>query len=429
MRTLVFLTDRFPYGNGEAFIENEIPYLADSFDKIFVFPTGLTVNTDYMRPLPDNFVVLPPANTDDLYRNGRPSKMKRVLWSMKHMLPWCISAMLSKEFWCEIGFMRKHHILNFTRMVAVVRALAPLKRNNRHFKKQIKPHLNQLNGPLLMYSYWSDYSVYTLQRILKGNVVKIVARTHGHDLYNERRACGYIPFRHMIYETVHKLCLISEDGYEYVGINYPDYQDKYNIAYLGTKDHGVCTKDENENLVIVSCAHVIPVKRIDRIAEALSEIKNGKVVWYHFGGGQDYHKLKEKCGALLSSQGNIEYHMVGAVNNAELMEFYKENKVDLFINVSESEGLPVSIMEAMSFGIPIIATDVGSSRETIIKNRNGILLTEDFTNTELTDAIRFYLDLSTEERQMQCKASRELWEKKFSAANNYPEFFEKYFKE
>lgn len=426
---MVFLTDRFPYGNGEAFIENEIPYLTDAFDKIFVIPTGLTVNTDHIRLLPDNFIVLPPANTDDLYRNGRPSKAKMIMWSLKHMVPWCIGAMASMEFWNEIGYMRKQHILNFSRLAAVVRTLAPLKRNNKYFKKCLKPYQNELSGQLFMYAYWADYSVHMLQRVLTGRMEKIITRTHRHDLYNERRTCGYIPFRHKIYETTDKLCLISEDGYEYVSRNYPEYQGKYEIAYLGTKDYGVCTKEENSILVVVSCSHVIPVKRIDRIAEALSEIKDKKVIWYHFGGGQDYEKLKEKCRNLLSSKANIEYHLVGAVNNVELMEFYKENKVDLFINVSESEGLPVSIMEALSFGIPIIATDVGSSRETIEQNKNGILLKESFTNAELVDAIVYYLDLDTEGRRMQCKASREVWEKKFSAANNYPSFFERYFKE
>ena len=67
MKVLFFLTDRFPFGKGEAFIENEIEYLEKAFDRIYVLPLGLTVNTKEKRKLPDSFVVLPPANTDDLY--------------------------------------------------------------------------------------------------------------------------------------------------------------------------------------------------------------------------------------------------------------------------------------------------------------------------------------------------------------------------
>ncbi len=49
----------------------------------------------------------------------------------------------------------------------------------------------------------------------------------------------------------------------------------------------------------------------------------------------------------------------GGISNAEVFQFYRDNKVDLFVNASTSEGLPVSIMEAISFGIPSIATNVG----------------------------------------------------------------------
>ena len=41
--------------------------------------------------------------------------------------------------------------------------------------------------------------------------------------------------------------------------------------------------------------------------------------------------------------------------------------IDLFINTSSSEGVPVSIMEALSVGIPIIATDVGGTKEIVTK--------------------------------------------------------------
>ena len=59
MKTLLFLTDRFPFGKGEAFIENEIEYIADAFDKVYILPVGLTVNVKEQRSLPVNVKVLP----------------------------------------------------------------------------------------------------------------------------------------------------------------------------------------------------------------------------------------------------------------------------------------------------------------------------------------------------------------------------------
>ena len=49
------------------------------------------------------------------------------------------------------------------------------------------------------------------------------------------------------------------------------------------------------------------------------------------------------------------------------------NDFDLFVNMSLSEGIPVSIMEAISFGIPIIATNVGGNAE-IVNDETGVLI-------------------------------------------------------
>ena len=49
---------------------------------------------------------------------------------------------------------------------------------------------------------------------------------------------------------------------------------------------------------------------------------------------------------------NIQYEFKGNVSNTELMKQYQNKNYYVFVNVSSSEGIPVSIMEATSFGIP-----------------------------------------------------------------------------
>lgn len=256
----------------------------------------------------------------------------------------------------------------------------------------------------------------------------IVTRTHGHDLYDERLPCGRIPFRKWIYERSDRLCLISEDGFNYISERYPQYADKYEIDYLGTNNYSICDdKDNSHTFTMASCSYVIPIKRVERIVTSLAEINDAAIEWYHFGAGQDFEKLKTLCYEKLENKPNVKVHLMGQVNNADLMKFYKANKIDLFVNVSEREGLPVSIMEALSFGIPIVATDVGSSRETISDGENGILLRSDFSDEELTSAIIEYAKHSDKIRKQQSAASRRIWENKFSAAKNYPEFMKTHF--
>jgi glycosyltransferase involved in cell wall biosynthesis len=60
--------------------------------------------------------------------------------------------------------------------------------------------------------------------------------------------------------------------------------------------------------------------------------------------------------------------------------------IDIFVLPSNSEGLSLAIMEAMSAGLPIVATDVGGNRELIQHNYSGIL-TPPKIPSSLADAI------------------------------------------
>jgi glycosyltransferase involved in cell wall biosynthesis len=71
------------------------------------------------------------------------------------------------------------------------------------------------------------------------------------------------------------------------------------------------------------------------------------------------------------------------------------NSVDLFLNVSTTEGVPVSIMEAFSAGIPVYATNVGGTSE-IVNSGNGKLMDKDLTPEKLAHEIRSFNELTSE---------------------------------
>ena len=108
---------------------------------------------------------------------------------------------------------------------------------------------------------------------------------------------------------------------------------------------------------------------------------------------------------------------MGNVNNNQVIDFYRTNPPHVFINVSSSEGVPVSIMEAISFGIPIIATDVGGNPEICIENYNGFLLNKDFSNQDLQRMICRFKNMSQNIYHSMCINSRKVFDTRFNIAS------------
>ena len=89
--------------------------------------------------------------------------------------------------------------------------------------------------------------------------------------------------------------------------------------------------------------------------------------------------------------------------------------------MSETEGISVSIMEAQSAGIPVLATNVGGTSE-IVNSENGFLIEKDFNMDNLVSIIQKYLSSTDEEKQQKRKASYENWKQNYNAETNYNEF-------
>ena len=179
-----------------------------------------------------------------------------------------------------------------------------------------------------------------------------ITRCHGYDLYEYRADKGFLPFRKDVLKYNDKIYSISEDGKNYLISKYKNIIcNKIIVSYLGTEHYGINPDVGKDDFIIVSCSNLIPVKRVELIIKTLSIITEYKISWVHYGGGSEMEKLMHLAENNLPS--NIEWEFKGYLSNDAIMKQYQEQHIDLFINVSESEGLPVSIMEAISFGIPV----------------------------------------------------------------------------
>ena len=121
---------------------------------------------------------------------------------------------------------------------------------------------------------------------------------------------------------------------------------------------------------------------------------------------------------------DITYEFYGFCDNDVIMEYYRHTPIDCFITTTSSEGLPVSIMEALSFGIPVIAPDVNGIAEEVENNCNGILLSAEAEAGEVADAVMKFLEASEKQIEVFRENAYQMWEQKFDKEKNVKKFME-----
>ena len=90
---------------------------------------------------------------------------------------------------------------------------------------------------------------------------------------------------------------------------------------------------------------------------------------YLVGKGELENKLRKY---IHSKDLETEVHMIGYVPNDDLPSIYQ--KAVAFVFPSYYEGMPTVTLEAMSSGLPVIATDIMAHKEIITNHKNGLLI-------------------------------------------------------
>lgn len=387
---LNFFTSEFPFNISETFIENEIPILAPKFDKVKIFP-HFFINSD-SRNVPENCVI---EQIGDF-------EFERLSFRY-HII---IILFFITEFFKSPK--KRYYLSNSAKWLSLLKIAAK------------KSKFIEINDLILKdsvnYSFWMNDWALVLTFLKKRKYIKsFFFRCGGFDIWNERHPNNYMPFRGLIYKYANQVYPNTKIGETYIkklGL----YPHKIECKYWGTTDYGLGKFDLNDEFTIVSVSNVIPLKRVELIIEILSYL-NFDAKWIHFGDGDELPKVKE----IAKRKLNINFEFKGRISNKEVLNFYLSNTVNLFITTSSTEGLPVSIQEAISFGMPVIATDVGGVSE-IISSSNGYLIDRDFNPEEVADIINNFKesDLNTLKRR---KDIRNDWEKKFKASFVYNEFY------
>lgn len=370
MKKIFYFTNSFPFGLGENWKYNELCELNKHFKKIEVIPYSFDGN-DKQRNLNFEFVTVnrPLYNSNNF--NLDRSQIFRILLSRYRFF-------FIYEFFKSRVFKKRKWIISFLN--------DSVKTLNLIEHPQIIRIIKEHSHEDIFYFFWGKGACLFIPLLKKKIKATIFVRFHGYDLYLFRNN-NYIPFRGELMNSIDYAVCVSSHGKDYLKSKYPQIQNKVVVNRLGSLHTGHSKASEDGVLRIFSCSALIPLKRVSLLAMALTRI-HFKVEWTHIGDGIDRIKLMEIAKGFPST---IDFNHVGWVSADQVLSFYNNRHCDLFINVSETEGLPVSIMEALSFGIPVYATDVGGVKE-IVNITNGKLLPSDISVEELSkEIIAFYL--------------------------------------
>lgn len=389
-RTLYLFTNHYPYSaTSECFIEDEIGYLCQKFSKVVLVPMSYS---KIRRSVPDKCEIMPPLGF------GK-SKFLYFIYGIFNIKT---APLLIKDFLnCKVYKSKKR----FKAWGAAAKYI-----NNFANRQQTRKLIKQIGRDDVVYFYWGIGQ--NVLSVLLNNKVHSVSRFHGFwDLWEDSYG-DYGALRNYITQSLDMAVSISRKGAEFLKKKYPHC----NVIYspLGTKDWGVCPPSPKDGVIrVVSCSHIYPLKRIPLIFKALNFTTAFNIQWTHIGEGDG--NCKEELELLIKNEckDHLKVVLTDSMSHDEVMNYYRTHHVDVFINLSTSEGVPVAVMEALSFGIPVVATDVGGTSDEVTP-KTGELLPSNPTIEQVSEALikvtktKYY--------------PREFWEQHYSAEKNYTEF-------
>ena len=291
-----------------------------------------------------------------------------------------------------------------------------------------RKYIDDQGNRWVIVSFWlfaTAYAVSLIKDTYKD--AAIVSLAHAFEIDDSRNQQIDYSCKEFCHERLDYISFISKNRMNEYLKNHADKWkwrvDNCHVDYLGTvkENQTVSSPSDGNPYHIVTCSRCIELKRLDLLIRALSLINETNIHWTHIGDGVLFNDLREMSKYLPS---NITVSWLGSLPNSEVHAFYANHAIDLAMNLSTTEGIPVSLVEALSYGIPIIATDVGGNSE-VCDSHVGLLLSPDPSPEEVKKAIELFLSFEKEIRDGIRKNALIKYEKSFCSNINRPIFYQK----
>lgn len=344
--TLVMFSSHYP---SEFTIPNELTVVAPHFEKVLYLPTLLRGGAGESNAgLPSNVEIIDLVAGATLHRQ-------------KWHIPEAVTAVAAAA-------VRKGNLRAYLKNA---RAYASIARRQLLLAQTLERFVTQRGlQDAVFYDYWFENSTLALALLKEQGVIRrAVARVHRFDLYDDPVRGWQVPFRERKAAALNRIVAISEHGRSYLASKLqPRLREKVVLSRLGVANQQLGPTPRGLPLVL-SASHLQPFKQVDRIPLVLSHVKT-PMRWIHFGAGPLLEETRRRAEAL---PPHISWEIAGAVPHPDVLRFYTQNAVSLFLSLSAEEGLPISMMEAASFGVPMMGYGVCGIPE-IINATTGVLL-------------------------------------------------------
>lgn len=292
-------------------------------------------------------------------------------------------------------------------------------------KKRLKRSVRE--GDVCVMAAWFDICAIATSRAKRRHPeIEAESFAHAFEIDAARDRYSYRAFaeeKHSLIDRVHFISQVKLDNY-YKSLAHKHikerYGDKVQVSYLGSFNHSDALNPQPETdapFHIVTCSRTSSEKRVHLMCDTLRHWHGSRVIWTHIGSGTLDEDLKKRANELTANNHLVTVELPGGKRNDEVLEYYKTIPVDLFVNVSDTEGIPVSVMEAASFGIPCAATDVGGTKE-LVDNTMGWLIPCNFSPKDFCKEIMNYRDSDLSTKTAMRNAAHNIWSKGFNAAKN-----------
>ncbi len=404
MNKIIVFTSRFPFKMvGENFFESELEGIAKKYDEVYIVTANCSKkNPEVLKYLPENCKAISAE---------RRSVKKDLIFGILKM-PFC------SFFYRELGEITKQKrkfIPALKRLVycgayylGIVHCLPKIKD---------KIPLEKDDNVVIM-SYWLSYiaaAAIKFKKVLNREDIKVVSRAHGPaDIINLMTPNRFYPFQQFVLNKLDGVLAISDSGRDYLKSLSPRPEIIKRI-YIGSYGSDEYIERKREPFTVMTCANFFVHKRVGIVAEAIKilEKKIPDIRWVHFGDGPLRESIETACAPISKNvvlKGNQPHDV--------LLSYLKEGEASVFVSASAAEGLPVSIMEAIAYSVPVVATDVNATNEAVITDKTGILVEADITPERLAESIYKIYEMSDEDYKNLCHGAYSHWQNLLDCTKN-----------